>query len=52
MPGKGCSVEGDFHLAGWLVQPLRDAIETSGQTIQLEPKAMDLRSIWSGMPEK
>jgi serine/threonine protein kinase len=38
----GKTVEGDFRIEGWLVQPLRDVIESTDGSVQLEPKAMDL----------
>ena len=35
-------MEGDFRIGEWLVQPLRDVIESAEKSIALEPKAMDL----------
>ena len=35
-------MEGDFRIGEWLVQPLRDVIESARESIALEPKAMDL----------
>jgi serine/threonine protein kinase len=35
-------VNGDFRIGNWLVQPLRDVVESPETSIPLEPKAMDL----------
>lgn len=35
-------MHGDFQIGDWLVQPLRDRIESSASSVQIEPKAMDL----------
>ena len=35
-------LEGDFRIRQWLVQPLRDVIESPQKSVSLEPKAMDL----------
>ncbi|HUV12282.1 MAG TPA: protein kinase, partial [Acidobacteriota bacterium] len=35
-------MDGDFRIGDWLVQPLRDVIESPQKSVSLEPKAMDL----------
>ena len=35
-------MEGDFRLGEWLVQPLRDVVESPNRSVPLEPKVIDL----------
>ena len=35
-------MQGDVQLGDWLIQPLRDCIESSTSSLQIEPKAMEL----------
>src|ERR1700758_5317929 len=40
--GQGRSVDDDFHLDSWLVQPSLNTVSRGDTTIQLEPKVMSV----------
>ena len=43
-------MNGDFHVAGWLVERNLDRLSRDGKTVQIEPKAMEVLAYLAAHP--